>query len=179
MDSNGLGNKVLSSRIRGITLAYDSLSISKHHKDGAEYHQAIDSHCKAYCKHPMKWMNTVAGSFAPKSRMGKVIVYTYSLLPRLSRYILDGRYNIDNNGVENAIRPLALGRLCFTPHNLPYVGNHDAAVRAAIVYSLFACCKAHDVEIRPWLEDTLKRIPTEKDITMLLRKHPKKYILTK
>ena len=31
-----------------------------------------------------------------------------------------------------------------------------------------ACGKAHDVEIRPWVEDTLKRIPTEKDITMLL-----------
>ena len=55
-----------------------------------------------------KWMNTVAGNFSPRSRMGKAIVYTYSLLPRLSRYILDGRYNIDNNGVENAIRPLAL-----------------------------------------------------------------------
>ena len=110
-----------------------------------------------------KWMNTVAGNFAPRSRMGKAIVYTYSLLPRLSRYILDGRYNIDNNGVENAIRPLALGR-----KNYLFCGNHDAAVRAAIIYSLFASCKAHDIDIRSWLEDTLKRIPTEKDITMLL-----------
>ena len=84
-------------------------------------------------------------------------------LPRLSRYVLDGRYNIDNNGVENAIRPLALGR-----KNYLFCGNHDAAVRAAIVYSLFACCKAHDVEIRPWLEDTLMRLPVEKDITALL-----------
>ena len=110
-----------------------------------------------------KWMDSVANRFTPKSRMGKAIVYTYTLLPRLSRYVLDGRYNIDNNGVENAIRPLALGR-----KNYLFCGNHDAAVRAAIVYSLFACCKSHDVEIRLWLEDTLKRIPTEKDITMLL-----------
>ena len=73
------------------------------------------------------------------------------------------RLNIDNHGVENAIRPLALGR-----KNYLFCGNHDAAVRAAIVYSLFACCKAHDVEIRPWLEDTLRRLPTEKDITALL-----------
>ena len=42
--------------------------------------------------------------------MGRALVYTYTLLPRLSRYVLDGRYNIDNNGVENAIRPLAIGR---------------------------------------------------------------------
>lgn len=105
-----------------------------------------------------KWMNAVANRFTPKSRMGKAIVYTYTLLPRLSRYVLDGRYNIDNNGVENAIRPLALGR-----KNYLFCGNHDAAVRAAIVYSLFACCKAHDVEIRPWLEDTLRRLPTERE----------------
>ena len=110
-----------------------------------------------------KWMNSVAGRFTPRARMGRALVYTYTLLPRLSRYVLDGRYNIDNNGVENAIRPLALGR-----KNYLFCGNHDAAVRAAIVYSLFACCKAHDVEIRPWLEDTLRRLPVEKDITALL-----------
>ena len=38
------------------------------------------------------------------------ISYTYTLLPRLSRYVNDGRINIDNNLIENAIRPLALGR---------------------------------------------------------------------
>ena len=69
------------------------------------------------------WMNSVSGRFTPKSRMGKALVYTYTLLPRLSRYVLDGRYNIDNNGVENAIRPLAIGRLCAAQHNLPYVGK--------------------------------------------------------
>ena len=70
-----------------------------------------------------RWMDSVADKFRPKSRMGKALVYTYTLLPRLSRYVLDGRYNIDNNGIENAIRPLSLGRLCCTPHKRPYVGN--------------------------------------------------------
>ena len=109
------------------------------------------------------WMNSVSGRFTPKSRMGKALVYTYTLLPRLSRYVLDGRYNIDNNGVENAIRPLAIGR-----KNYLFCGNHDAAVRAAIVYSLFSSCKAHGVDVRSWLEDTLRRIPTEKDVDQLL-----------
>ncbi|MBE6225120.1 MAG: IS66 family transposase [Bacteroidales bacterium] len=110
-----------------------------------------------------KWMNSVAGLFTPKSRMGKALVYTYTLLPRLSRYVLDGRYNIDNNGIENAIRPIAVGR-----KNYLFCGNHDAAVRAAIVYSLLGSCKAHDVDVRTWLEDILKRIPVEKDIDILL-----------
>ena len=111
------------------------------------------------------WMNSVSasGRFATKSRMGRALVYTYTLLPRLSRYVLDGRYNIDNNGVENAIRPLAIGR-----KNYLFCGNHDAAVRAAIVYSLFSSCKAHGVDVRSWLEDTLRRIPTEKNIDQLL-----------
>lgn len=111
------------------------------------------------------WMNSVSasGRFATKSRMGRAMVYTYTLLPRLSRYVLDGRYNIDNNGVENAIRPLAIGR-----KNYLFCGNHDAAVRAAIVYSLFSSCKAHNVDVRSWLEDTLRRIPTEKNIDKLL-----------
>lgn len=110
-----------------------------------------------------EWMDSVAGKFTPKSRMGKALKYTYALLPRLSRYVLDGRYNIDNNGVENAIRPLALGR-----KNYLFCGNHDAAVRAAIVYSLFSSCKAAGIDTRTWLEDVLRRIPTEPDIKALL-----------
>lgn len=110
-----------------------------------------------------KWMDSVSNRFSSKSGMGKALVYTYTLLPRLSRYVLDGRYHIDNNGVENAIRPLALGR-----KNYLFCGNHDAAVRAAIVYSLFACCKAADIDARIWLEDVLTRIPTEKNIEELL-----------
>ena len=110
-----------------------------------------------------KWMNSVADYFTPKSRMGRALTYTYALLPRLGRYVLDGRYNIDNNGIENAIRPLALGR-----KNFLFAGNHDAAVRAAIVYSLFSCCKAAGINTRSWLEDVLRRIPTEKNPETLL-----------
>ena len=113
-----------------------------------------------------KWMNSVADYFTPKSRMGRALTYTYALLPRLGRYVLDGRYNIDNNGIENAIRPLALGR-----KNFLFAGNHDAAIRAAIVYSLFSCCKAAGINTRAWLEDVLRRIPTEKNPETLLPGH--------
>ncbi|MEE0429989.1 MAG: transposase, partial [Bacteroidales bacterium] len=59
----------------------------------------------------------------PKSLMEEAISYTYKILKKLSLYVTDGRYKIDDNMVENSIRPLAVGRLCCTPHNLPYVGN--------------------------------------------------------
>jgi len=53
------------------------------------------------------------------------------------------RYKIDNNLVENTIRPLALGR-----KNYIFCGNHDAAENAAIMYSLLGCCAALDVNPR-------------------------------
>ena len=51
--------------------------------------------------------------------MRTAIEYTFKRLPKLSMYVNDGSWHIDNNGVENAIRPLAVGRLCAAQHNLP------------------------------------------------------------
>ena len=70
-----------------------------------------------------KWMYETVTKTSRNSRIGKAISYTLPLLPRLSRYVNDGRFCIDNNLVENAIRPLALGRLCGVQHKRPYVGN--------------------------------------------------------
>jgi len=101
-----------------------------------------------------KWIVSYYPKAIPKGRMYKALTYTYNLFHRLSRYHLDGRYLIDNNLVENAIRPLAIGR-----RNFMFCGNHDAAENAAIMYSLFGCCKASDVNPREWLTDVLTRIP--------------------
>ena len=89
----------------------------------------------------------------PQSRTAKAIAYTYTLFPQLSRYHLDGRYKIDNNLIENAIRPLALGR-----KNYLFCGNEGAAIRAAMVYSLLGSCKAAGVKPEQWLEDVLSKI---------------------
>lgn len=101
-----------------------------------------------------KWIVNYYPKVIPKGRMSKALSYTYSLFHRLSRYHLDGRYQIDNNLAENAIRPLALGR-----KNYLFCGNHDAAENAAIIYSLLGCCKANNVNPREWLTDVLTRIP--------------------
>ena len=101
-----------------------------------------------------KWIVSYYPQTIPKGRMNKALSYTYSLFHRLSRYHLDGRYLIDNNLIENAIRPLAIGR-----KNFMFCGNHTAAENAAIMYSLFGCCKANDVDPREWLIDVLNRIP--------------------
>ena len=90
----------------------------------------------------------------PKSLMEVAISYTYNILKKLSLYVTDGRYKIDDNMVENSIRPLAIGR-----KNYLFCGDDDAAQRAAVVYSLLATCKARGIDERAWLEDVLRRIP--------------------
>ncbi len=107
-----------------------------------------------------KWILKYMPKALPKGRMSQALTYSYMLFHRLSRYHLDGRYRIDNNIVENAIRSLALGR-----KNYMFCGNHDAAENAAIMYSLLGCCAALDVNPREWLTDVLTRIPTITTIT--------------
>ena len=113
------------------------------------------------------WMKETYLKVLPNSKMGDAIEYTYSLLPRLSRYVNDGRINIDNNLIENAIRPLALGR-----KNYLFCGNDASAYRAAIVYSLISTCKAVDVDPRTWMEDVLRKFPyyqrDQRDLAELL-----------
>jgi transposase len=109
-----------------------------------------------------KWLLQYHPKVLRDGRMSKAVRYTYNIFHRLSRYHLDGRYQIDNNGVENAIRPLALGR-----KNFLFCGNHDAAENTAMMYSLLGCCKACDINPREWLIDVLSRIPEyNKDYSM-------------
>ena len=74
-------------------------------------------------------------------------------LPKLTAYLEDGRIEIDNNLIENAIRPLALGR-----KNYLFAGSHAGAERVAMMYSFFASCKVHEVNPWEWLKDVLERI---------------------
>jgi len=115
-----------------------------------------------------KWILNYYPKVLPKGRMHKALSYTYSLFHRLSRYHLDGRYKLDSNLVENDIRGLAVGR-----RNYMFCGNHESAENAAIMYSLFGCCKACEVNPREWLTDVLSRIPAynsdySKDLAELL-----------
>lgn len=100
------------------------------------------------------WMEVNMVRCGPKSLMEEAISYTYKILKKLSLYTTDGRYRIDDNMVENSIRPLAIGR-----KNYLFCGDDDAAQRAAVVYSLLATCKARGVDERAWLEDVLRRMP--------------------
>lgn len=89
----------------------------------------------------------------PSEKIGKALSYTYGIYQRLARYVLDGRYRIDNNLAENAVRPLALGR-----KNYLFCSNHESAGRTAVIYSLLGTCKIHGINPMLWLTDVFNRI---------------------
>ncbi|MCP4140340.1 MAG: IS66 family transposase, partial [Chloroflexi bacterium] len=100
------------------------------------------------------WYKEEIYKVLPQCAIGKAIAYTLRLCPPLVRYIDDCRFQIDNNPIENTIRPIALGR-----KNYLFARSHDAAQHAAIIYLLMASCKMNDIEPLKRLKETLSKMP--------------------
>ena len=100
------------------------------------------------------WAREQQKQALPKSPLGKALYYLLQREEKLMVYCQDGRLQIDNNLVENSIRPLALGR-----KNYLFAGSHQAAQRIAMMYSFFASCKKQGVNPYRWLKTVLERIP--------------------
>ena len=97
--------------------------------------------------------NQSMSNILPQSPIGKAIAYTLTRWDKLQNYIDHGEVEIDNNLIENSIRPLALGR-----KNFLFAGSHESAQRAAMIYSLFGTCKINNINPYEWLKDILSRI---------------------
>jgi transposase len=120
-----------------------------------------------------KWMFAEVKNPLPKSQIGKAMRYAMERWDKLSAYLQDGNLHIDNNAIENAIRPIALGR-----KNYLFAGSHDAAARAGMIYSFFAICKKHEVNPFQWLKYALQHIMSinHKDIRDLYPQNFKKLV---
>ena len=92
------------------------------------------------------WLTSEVSKVLPKSPIGKAIRYTLEHFDRLCRYVVDGRYKIDTNMVENGQRPVALSR-----KNYLFCKNHDAAEDVAVMYTMMGCCKIAGVNVEDWL----------------------------
>ena len=69
-------------------------------------------------------------------------------------YLTDGRVEVDNNLVENAIRPTAIGK-----KNWLSIGDADAGQRSAIIYTLIESCRRRGFDPFAYLRDVLTRLP--------------------
>jgi transposase len=100
-----------------------------------------------------KWMSVERKHVLPKQPIGRAIEYVTPLWTSLQNYLHDGSLHIDNNLIENSIRPIALGR-----KNYLFAGSHNGAQRSAIFYSFFACCKLNNINPQKWLQYVLENI---------------------
>lgn len=100
------------------------------------------------------WLEAEHLQTLPQSPIGKAIAYTLKRWTKLTVYTINGTLEIDNNRIENAIRPLAIGR-----KNYLFVGSDEGGKRSAMMYSFFATCKNHNVNPLEWLTNVLNRIP--------------------
>ena len=91
----------------------------------------------------------------PKSPLGAAIGYALRNRVALTRYAEDGRLKIDNDGAEQALRPIVLGR-----KNWWFAGSEAAAHRTAILYSLVQTCKHLHINPFVYLHDVIERIST-------------------
>lgn len=112
-----------------------------------------------------RWLEDLRPKVLGNTGLCKAINYTLKRWTALTRYLDDGRYPIDNNPIENAIRPIAVGR-----KNWLFTGSETAGKRAAAIMSLLATAKANGIEPHAWLTDVLTRLPTtlDRDIGDLL-----------
>ena len=102
-----------------------------------------------------EWLINTRLSVAEGSGTAKAIDYSLNRWPALCRYADSGHLPIDNNPVENDIRPIAIGK-----RNWLFTGSERAGKRAAAIQSLLYTAKLNGLDPAAWLRDTLEKLPT-------------------
>lgn len=128
---------------------YQNLSFDQRKEIRQEKSVPIFEELKAWIKEEILKLLTL------RSPIGKAMAYFSEREKQLSMFLHDGMLLMDTNLIENTIRPIALGR-----NNYLFAGSHDAAQNAAIIYSLFATCKLHEVNAYDWLKYVITAMPT-------------------
>jgi hypothetical protein len=91
----------------------------------------------------------------PKGCFGKAINYALDRWPELNLYLEHGTLEIENNLVENAIRPTAIGQ-----KNFLFFGSPNSGQTSAVIYSLVETCRKLDINPADYLKDLLEALPT-------------------
>jgi hypothetical protein len=96
---------------------------------------------------------------APKGLLGKALHYLANQWPKLNRYVENAAWPIDNNPIENSIRPFTVGRRAWL-----FSDSVGGAKASANLYSLVETCKANRVDIYRYLTDLFKALPHAKSV---------------
>jgi transposase len=122
---------------------------------GPEAREALRaSHSRMVMARIKQALERLKPRYLPKSPMGEAISYALNQWPALERFLEHGEVEIDNNLVENSIRPTAVGKKAWL-----FFGSEEAGRRNAAVYTLIQNCRMHGVEPLAYLKDVLERLP--------------------
>lgn len=148
------GSEIASEAVRRIAVLY-RIERDAAELDDTARHTYRQQHALPAVQTLHDWLRELHPKVLGSSGTARAIEYTLKRWDALARYLDDGRYPIDNNPVENAIRPVALGR-----KNWLFAGSDTAGRRAAAIMSLLATAKANGHDPHAWLGDVLDRLPT-------------------
>ena len=104
------------------------------------------------------WLTATRKKVAPGSATAKAMDYTLKRWPALIRYAQTGHLPIDNNPIENTIRPIAVGKKNWLFAGSERAGKR-AGKRAAAIQTLIGTAKLNGLDPHAWLQDTLEKLP--------------------
>jgi len=148
------GSPIAAEALRRIAALYmlEEQSRSMNPIERQQYRQA---HAKPLLTTFHTWLINTRRTVANGSSTAKALDYSLKRWPALIRYVDSGILPIDNNPVENNIRPIALGK-----KNWLFAGSERAGRRAAAIQSLLATAKLNGIDPDAWLRTTLEKLPT-------------------
>ena len=115
----------------------------------------------------IQWLDKSLLTTLPKGKTGEALAYMHKNWIKLTEYIKDGRLCIDNNPVENAIRPFAIGR-----KNWLFSDSQKGAKASAMLYSMIETAKANDIEPYTYLKTVFTKLPQAESLEDIERLLP-------
>jgi transposase len=147
--------------MRQIQHLYRIESALREKKAGPELRQAVRAHQSRPIVERIKkalLLFKASRQHLPQSLLGQAVDYTLGQWTALEVFLRDGRVEIDNNLVENAIRPTAIGK-----KNWLFMGEAGAGQRGAVIYTVIESCRRRGIDPYAYLRDLLTRLPTLKN----------------
>ncbi len=108
-----------------------------------------------------KALKIMTPKFLPQSNAGRAIRYALSIWDSLLVYLDEGRVEVDNNLIENAVRPTAVGK-----KNWLFIGAAEAGKKTAILYTIVESCRRLGIDPYAYLHDVLTRLPSTTNHTI-------------
>jgi hypothetical protein len=151
-------NKGSAWFLKQIALLYAIEQQLRKIKAGPKLREAVRQHQSVPVLERLgKAMELTRRKTLPQGLLGKAIDYMLVRWETFTRFAQDGRLEIDNNLIENAIRPTAIGK-----KNWLFIGSPQAGERSAIIYTLLGSCRRHGVNPFDYFKDLLARLPSAK-----------------